>query len=92
MGQDYDSPSVVNYGWDTPSGQPGVWCQWIPSQDGKSLEWDGNEKFYDYLEWLEYIIKHFLVRWGVTANGAVTYCGEESSDTGIITVVNNTVK
>lgn len=92
MGQDCDIPSIVNYGWDAPSGQPGLWCQWIPSQDGKSLEWDGNEKFYDYVEWLEYIIKHFLVRWSVRANGCVTYCGEESSDTGIITVVNNTVK
>lgn len=32
--------------------QPGLWCQWIISDDGTKLEWDGNEKFYNYTEWL----------------------------------------
>lgn len=33
-----------------PSSQPGLWCQWVPSEDGKGIEWDGGEKFYAYTE------------------------------------------
>jgi len=29
--------------------QPGLWCQWIPSDDGTAIEWDGGEKFYEYV-------------------------------------------
>ena len=35
---------------EPPSTQPGLWCQWTPTQDGMGIEWDGNEKFYNYTE------------------------------------------
>lgn len=43
-----------------PDGQPGLWCQWTPTDDGAALVWDEGEKFYDSPEWMKYIIDHFL--------------------------------
>lgn len=84
-------PDVTNFNrW--PSEQHGLWCQWTPSQDGSTLAWDGGEKFYGYVEWLEYLIQHFLKPWGYTLNGTVEWRGEERRDQGRIVVKNNTVK
>lgn len=88
-GQD-NGPDVTNSN-GPPTGQPGLWCQWTPSEDGATLGWDGGEKFYNYVEWLEYLIAHFLKPWGYQLNGTVTWSGEESSDHGQIVVKNNTV-
>ena len=45
-----------------PNGKPSIWLQWeITKQDGKYyLEWDGGEKFYEYVKWLEYVIKYIF--------------------------------
>lgn len=72
-------------------GMPGYYCQWIPTEEGTSLEWDGNEKFYDYVEWLEYLIEHFLQPWGYTVNGEVTWQGEDVGDLGTIYVGDNVI-
>jgi hypothetical protein len=40
--------------------QPGLWCQWVPSQDGTLIEWDQGEKFYSSAEWMKYLIDNFL--------------------------------
>lgn len=74
-----------------PSTQPGLWCQWRPTEDGMGIEWDGGEKFYYYVKWLEYIIKNFLVPNKYKLNGEVTWQGEESDDFGKIVVKNNKV-
>ncbi len=73
------------------SGVPGYYCQWIPTKDGAAIEWDGNEKFYSYVEWLEYIIEHFLEPWQLTLNGEVVWQGEEIGDIGVIAVKDNMV-
>ena len=70
----------------------GAWCQWIPTEDGKFLEWDGNEKFYNYIEWLQYIIGKILIPKGFVINGEVTWSGEEDDDLGKIIVKNNKIK
>jgi hypothetical protein len=44
-------PTVVDSSQE-PAGQPGLWCQWVPTKDGCGIEWDGGEKFYDWTEWL----------------------------------------
>lgn len=75
-----------------PRTQPGLWCQWVPTEDGTGITWDGGEKFYSYVEWLQYIITNFLVPWGYTLNGEVTWSGEERGDIGKIQVTNNKVK
>ena len=90
MGQNFDDISIVESS-RPPATQPNLWCKWIPSVVGDSLEWNTIEKFYDYVEWLEYIITHFLKPWGIVANGSVRWRGEDFDDMGVITVNNNVV-
>jgi hypothetical protein len=71
--------------------QPGLWCQWVPTSDGTAIEWDGGEKFYDYVEWLEYLIANFLKPWGYVLNGSVEWSGEDRGDVGVIEITNNEV-
>jgi len=71
--------------------QPGLWCQWIPTEDGMGIEWDCNEKFYNYSEWLVYIIDTILAPNGYVLNGTVEYRGEEFSDIGELVVEDNQV-
>lgn len=49
--QEYNGPDIT---------QPGLWCQWVPTEDGSALEWDGGEKFYSSVEWMKYLINAFL--------------------------------
>lgn len=85
-----DDDSVID-GNHPPEGQPGLWCQWIPGEKGQTVVWDGIEKFYDYVEWLCYLIEHFLEPWGCILNGQVKWQGEREEDWGTIEVVNNHV-
>lgn len=77
--------SIINYN-QSPSTQPGLWCQWVVSEDLTSLEWNGHEKFYAYFDWLIYIHDNILVKWGVTytTDDKLTYQGEEDDDNGEI--------
>jgi hypothetical protein len=85
-----DDDSVID-GNRPPRGQPGLWCQWIPDEDGTAIVWDGVEKFYYYGEWLRYLLKHFLAPWGYVLNGEMKWQGEDESDVGTIVVVKNAV-
>ena len=87
----YSDSSVIDQN-RPPKQQPGLWCQWVISDDGTMLEWDGGEKFYEYVAWLKYYINHFFAKWGVMLNGEITWEGEESSDLGKIVVTNNVVE
>lgn len=95
-GDDWNDPTVPD-GNRHPSTQPGLWCQWVPTKDGMGIEWDGNEKFYNYVEWLEYIINsvfpHILKEGDepLVLNGEVKWQGEDSDDIGIIKVTDNQV-
>lgn len=75
-----------------PASQPGLYCQWVVENDGAELVWDGGEKFYNYVEWLEYLISHFFAPCGYVLNGTVMFDGEDSFDCGAITVTDNVVK
>ena len=70
---------------------PGNYCQWIPSDDGKVIEYDDGEKFYDYVEWIEYLIETKFNPWGYTLNGTVEWDGEEQGDMGRIVITDNFV-
>lgn len=83
-------PSIIDYN-EPPATQPGLWCQWIVSLDGKYLEWDGNEKFYDYVEWLDYLITHFFTPNNIFLNGNVMWRGDDFDDMGKITVEHNKI-
>lgn len=50
---------IIDYNMP-PEEQPGLWCQWVPNRFGNKIEWDGGEKFYNSVEWMEYIIDHFF--------------------------------
>lgn len=69
---------------------PGIWCQWVVVDN--QLEWDQGEKFYNYVEWLKYLIDKFFIPWGVTISGTVKWFGEENEDMGMIEVLDNKVK
>jgi len=77
-----------------PNGKPSIWLQWeIVEENGKHyLEWDGCEKFYNYVEWLEYVIKYIFKGWGLLLNGRIEWRGEEWEDVGYIEVEDNNVK
>lgn len=89
VGQNRDQ-SIQDYNY-SPTGQPGLWAQWTPTADGSAIEWDGGEKFYNYVEWLAYLVAHFLQPWGYSLNGEVSWEGEEQGDVGKIVVVDNTI-
>lgn len=72
------------------AGRPASFCQWVVS-DGRSLKWDGNEKFYLYVEWLEYIIDNILKPGRYTLSGQLYAEGEEQGDLSTIFVKNNKV-
>ena len=89
FGQDEDG-TVVNHN-QPPSTQPGLWCQWTPNEDGTEIEWDGGEKFYAYVEWIEYLIEKIFEPRGYKLNGEVVWVGEDPDDRGKIVIENNVV-
>lgn len=96
------SSDIIDYNRPSP-GQPGLWCQWVPTDDGSKIEWDGNEKFYDSVEWMKYLIDHFLSPTAIakdvlpflqanhTVNGEIFAQGEETSDRWKLVVEDNKV-
>ena len=100
MGQDRDG--VVNHNMP-PCGQPGLWCQWIPSDCGTSILWNECEKFYDSVEWIQYIIDHFIGDNPIAMSellflrphklsGRIEAQGEEYSDRWTLEVKDNVAK
>ena len=86
-GQEH-TPDITDYN-SPPIGQPGLWCQWTPNEDGTTISWDGGEKFYEYVEWLDYLLANFLKPWGYEINGEVFWRGESFHDHGKIVAKNN---
>jgi hypothetical protein len=76
---------------DDPSA-PESYCQWQLTKDCRGIEWDYGEKFYDYVEWLQYIIDNVLTPHGVTLSGSVNYSGEETDDNGVLIVEDGRVR
>ena len=74
-----------------PESQPSLWCHWIINKHGE-LVWSGVEKFYEYVEWLEYLISYFFEPEGLVLSGKCFYSGERMSDWGYICVENNRVE
>lgn len=72
-------------------GYPGIWCQWIINSNGK-LAWNGAEKFYYYVEWLQYLIREYFEAQGYKLNGKVNYQGERMEDFGMICIKQNDIR
>jgi hypothetical protein len=77
--------SIID-GNSPPSSQPGLWCQWVPTVSGEAIVWDDGEKFYEYVDWIRYLVDHFLTPWGYLVAGIVYWEGEESGDLGRIII------
>lgn len=93
-GQEH-TPDIIDYN-SPPRTQPSLWLQWTPNEDRSALEGDTGEKFYCYVEWLEYIIEKLLKGKfkdkGYVLNGKVEWRGESWGDTGTIKVKENVIK
>jgi len=89
FGQTHEK-NIIDYN-ESPKTQPSLWLDWTPTEDRLHLEWGGQEKFYFYVEWLEYIIKIIKPK-GYTLNGIIRYRGESMGDNGVIIVKDNEIK
>ena len=87
-GQDNEK-GVVNFN-EPPCTQPSLWMQWEINEEGQ-LQWNGAEKFYEYDQWLKYLIKNVFEPFNYTLNGQLSFKGEEKGDRGYLTVENNKV-
>jgi hypothetical protein len=67
-----------------------AYFQWVPADTLQHIVWDQNEKFYQYIEQLQWLCR-WLGERNISANGLMYWHGEESSDTGTINVVANEV-
>lgn len=85
-----------------PEGQPELWCKYEVSEDGSKIYWSGAEKFYSSVEWMEYIIDHFIGFKPLAKkelpfleshllHGVLEAQGEEVSDHWFLKVENNIV-
>ena len=86
---DYDD-SVIDHNGFRVSVHPGLWCQWVI--EGNELVWDGGEKFYNYVEWLQYLIDNFFDPLGYELSGDIAWQGEDPDDCGVIHVANNYIE
>lgn len=94
---DYEIPGIPR----TP------WCQWVPTDDGTAIEWDGGEKFVDAAPWMRFLIDEFLRpsarmcsdtsgRFGRftfdhVVNGTIEAQGKQADDRWDLVVVDNAV-
>lgn len=67
------------------------YMQWVPTKSLDGIVWDGQEKFYDYTEWLIWLCE-WLAERSITADGELTWSGEDRSDYGEIVVSANIVR
>lgn len=75
-----------------PRTQPSLYCYWKPLKNKKGLCAIEADNFYNYTEWLIYLINTFLQPNGYSLNGEVYYYGETREDFGLIKVTNNIVE
>lgn len=83
---------IVNEEMGDAKGRPNDYNQWELNEAGTMLAWDGGEKFYDYVEWLKFLIGRVFKPMGHVLNGEVMWSGEDTTDVGRIRVVDNVVK
>lgn len=74
------------------SEMPDGYNQWQLTKDCLHIEWDGGEKFYDYEEWLQYLIDYVLKPAGISLTGSVGYSGEDVKDNGSLVIENGVVR
>jgi hypothetical protein len=76
---DRDGEDIDRYNRPAP-GQPGLWCRWVPCWDGCCLSLDGEEKIYQPVQWLNYLIDTFLVPGAAAASSGLACFDDFSFD------------
>lgn len=76
----------LEYADENPEGAPKAYSQWVPNKDLTGIVWNGQEKFYFYVEWLQWIIDTILKPEKVMITGRVEFSGEDAEDIGVIIV------
>ncbi|MGH3658060.1 MAG: hypothetical protein ACRDUA_15505 [Micromonosporaceae bacterium] len=101
-----DDADIDSYNRPAP-GEPGLWCPWTATTDGRAISFDGMEKAYRPVEWLRYLIDTFLAPDATVAavadpvfdrftvdhvcDGAVAFCRRDTGRVSVILVTDNTV-
>ena len=83
-----------------PATQPSLWCDWtvegdsVPASSASfdRIVWNSSEKFYSYIEWINYIHEVILKPQGYTLDGTVEWLGEDPDDRGKIEYRNGELK
>lgn len=68
------------------SDMPAGYNQWNLTRDCQGIEWDGGEKFYDYEEWLQYLVDKVIAPAGIELTGSVAYSGKDVEDVGLLLI------
>jgi hypothetical protein len=74
-----------------PSGGfPGFHCDFAPTDDNHGIRWNGSEKTYDAVEWIDYLVRTYLGPNGITIPDGqfLDAQGEEHGDTWRLTIIN----
>lgn len=84
--QGFERAFVQNYGRPDPKPMwpPSYYCQWVPDHSSRGIEWNQGEKFSGYIQWLRFLMDHFLLPWGYALAGEVSYEGEQGEHGRII--------
>lgn len=72
-------------------GFPGFWCDYVVSDDGTEITWNGSEKSYYMEKWLPLLIEKFFAPAGHTLNGNMKAQGEDASDMWLLLCEDNKV-
>lgn len=68
-----------------PARQPGLWCGWIPNEEGTRLEFNFDIETAKDLDeailWLSYLDNHFFNRWDYDLKGACEIYEPDEKDT-----------
>jgi hypothetical protein len=75
-----------------PRTQPGLWCHWIYDPSNYRIRWNDSEKFYNYVEWLEYLLNIINIFTECQFSGVILWCGEDKGDCGAIIVKDNQIE
>ena len=86
---DFMDKSIISYN-DPADTVPGLWLDWMIDENDH-LVWNNAEKFYGYIDWLEYLITHFFAPKGYHLNGEIFWRGENFNDYGSIAVKDNDI-
>jgi len=69
--------------------RPGMWCDF--ECNSHELFWNNSEKTMNGVEWLEYLLKHFIVPYDIKLNG-VMYWTDDYDCSGRITIKDSVLK